>query len=837
MAKLKPLFSRIFGLAQEMREAARKAVRVVEISGPQNATLKVTIEALRPTNKVGLTGYAPRYSVKILGLEFSVSLLEDGGLLNSNKSVKALASILDAVQTKLGLYPIPTKPSAVGTVFSIAEGKNYCEISYLAVDSRFVKENGPVKAGEEGVSALVNFLARTGKFPVGFDSLPVDKLGALSKYLNHNWDGSLQEVYVCIPPEKVTAIGMEADGLSYVAESQWYALITGFGKLPWKEEKLRLLQTPRVIKPVMVGAGVFGKGTMMPLSDAAWEKMFPGIPQQMKGLPVVVADKNFVKFLSAKATPNQKGNIWIVSKLGIHDAPEFGIGEVEVEPSTLLRTSLTQAQIKAWAASIRSRTAKLLARIKEEGPSFLALRKEQIKDDGSVVLNKDEWMTRPIFRQSEAAKVRSVAALNALSEAVNVSAYQLSGYAVAPVGELEELYQLPGVSHLDVFVHPDDYEKYLLSMGRYAKTVTPGTEFVISRFPAILPTAFHQGRVLVSSKVPRCGVVIHPAVWYSKQGDFDGDTVNVRLYPGLAGLGHKLSLEDVLAASQPKGANGTDFERGKYTTILAQQYIAQSLTGLVDGGAFNQLLYHTNDNPTVAPQWDYFGGPAEDLQTLLTGVKKAVILPDKKRIARRDVLSSVLTRKASGEEVLGYFEALFPEIGKARDVHLPASQKGKIALPPSKFGIEEFVDAVREALRIAYSITIEKKGQLPEPKPGSKVELLAELTKLSKELRPDGIHVLDEHHKIAMETVRLYFAADAKAKGVTFEERVVAFAKAALASEAAHGAVESALSWAQRIYGAPLPYVEYEYILVFHDGNSGTPVPPESQNSSESPSG
>lgn len=783
-----------------------------ELSGAANTTVKrgslklgkdvisFTVKHLAPKGGIGAMGYLPRKEI-VIQLPTHVSQMVTEFHLDLQSPISRTVMGVNQIAAQFGMYPVFTKPAGIKKVYSISLKSMVEEVKYLAVDQEFVvKHNGLSAKGEEGIAAVLNFLHAKGIIPVDYVNCDRAKLGAFSKYLNHDWAGTLQDVYMCVLPKKVTVLGVEADGHAYVNETIWTQLITGFGILPWKPEKVADLKHPRVIKPVALGS-VYGKGTLVPLSDAVWNTMFPGIPATVNGKPTIVADRNFCKLVDPSKKPNAKGNTWLVSKLGLHDSPMFGIKKVMVKPSTMVRMSLTNNQIETWAEIVQANLLELEYKIQQEGPEFLALR-NIFEDDGeygaSNTLDKDAWLTQGILRNSDAVKARKEAMAGLMETSAAIPAYQFSGYAVAPTKELALLYANGTVSHLDCFVNPLDYAEFLALDGM-AELTNSETLFVIGRFPAINPMAFHQGKLIPSTLVPRRGIVCHPVVGLPKALDYDGDTLNVRFYPDFKGLGHTYSLKDIQSVPLAKGANATEFPAGDYARIMVQQIYCQSATGLVDSAALSALVSYTNSNPAVVPYWAPFEIPAEDLQTLLTGAKKAVELPEC-AIKGKDLWLKIISGKDTGWQNLSSAQVI--------ESLVKLDKKGNLRNTPIKYTMPTFTKAIESAIELAFTIEVKAPEYVFAPGKAS-IPLLSELRALDNAIRPDGLHYVDGSHSIAVETIRLYMKRIFKKASGATNPNAVANAMSSYVGFVADLAAdtksrEAALHWAQKLLGDSL---------------------------------
>jgi hypothetical protein len=439
-------------------------------------------------------------------------------------------------------------------------------------------------------------------------------------------------------------------------------------------------------------------------------------------------------------------------------------------------------------------------KIRNEGPEFLALR-NLLEDDSEfgekATLEKDAWLTQGILRSSDAVKARKEAMAGLMETSTAVPAYQFSGYAVAPTKELA-LYANGTVSHLDCFINPSDYAEFLALDGM-AELTNSETTFVIGRFPAISPLAFHQGKLIPNTLVPRRGIVCHPSVWLSKQGDHDGDTVNVRLYPDFTGLGHTYSLRDIQSIPQPKGANACEFPVGDYARIMVQQVYCQSATGLVDSAALSALVSYTNSNPAVVPYWAPFEVPAEDLQTLLTGAKKAVGLPECP-VKGKDLWLKMISGKDTGWQNLSSAQVI--------ETLFKLDKRGNLRNSPVKYTNANFIKALESAIELAFKIEVKAPEYVFAPGKAS-IPLLTELRVLDNAIRPDGLHYVDGSHSLAVETIRLYMKKIfRKASGAT-NPNAVANAIASYVGFVADLAAdtksrEAALHWAQKLLGVSI---------------------------------
>lgn len=804
--------TKIVALTKVYREGLKSTVRKAVVVHNRYA-IPVFATVVKPSANAGLMGYVPRLSVTIQ-LPSACAEMISNYMVDLATPIKLTSEVVNAVTAELKLYPVFTKPASIKKIWSYTQKAFVHELKFTAVDHAFVEKHGGLSAkGEEGVAAILNYLGMSGKLPINYLNVDRSKLGAFSKYLNHDWVGKLQEVYVCVLPKKIESLGVEADGHSYVHVANWDRMISEFGQLPWRQEKLDDLKVPRMIKPVVLGK-VYGKGTLVPLTDAQWKLMFPEIPYEVKGKLVVVADKNFCKLVDPNKQPNSKGNVWVAAKLGLHDSPMFGIKQVEVSPSTIVRTSPTTAQIEQWAVSAKMKTLELETKIKSEGPGFLALRNLNSDSDieNEFILDRDAWLTQAIFRSQDAKKAREEAMAGLLERAFAITAYQLSGYAVAPLGELAEAYANGTASHLDCFINPEDLKEFLGLEG-LRELVNEDTMYVIGRFPAISPLAFNQGKLIPSTLVPRRGIVVHPVVWLSKQGDQDGDTVNVRYYPDFPGVGHKYSLKDIQSVPQPKGANATEFPQGNYASIMVQQMYCQSATGIIDTAALSAVMNYTNNSPAVLPMWNAFQQPAEDLQTLLTGAKKSVELPEAP-VKGKDLWLKILCGKDSGGwqnlSASQVIETLFK-----------FDRKGNLRNSHYKYTDATFVDAIEYAIETAFKIEV-KAPEYRFAKGISKaVPMLSELRNLDSAMRPDGLHYAEGTHSLAVETIKLYFErVFRKPAGgynpAALKNAIASYIGFVVDMPADTSAREAALHWAQKLLGEPLSQVvpEISYHLV-----------------------
>lgn len=801
--------SKIKGLTKVFSEGLKSTVHKTVVFHDKNA-IQVVATVVKRSANAGLMGYVPRYEVVVQLPAVYAEMIKDYKV-HLQTPIHKTAEVVNTIASQLGLYPVFTKPASVKKIWSYSAKAMVHEIKYYAVDRNFVTKHGGLSAiGEEGIAAVLNYLS-DGKLPVNYQSVDRSKLGAFSKYLNHDWSGALQDVYVCVLPKKVEVLGVEADGHAYMPAANWDRMVSGFGKLPWKQEKIADLKSPRMIKPVTLG-NVFGKGTLVPLSDAEWSTMFPGVPHEVKGLPVIVGDKNFCKLVKSDVAPNSKGNVWLTAKLGLHDSPMFGIKKVDVAPSTTVRMSLTPSQIEMWGNVMRLNTQELEMKVLSEGPEFLAFRNLNSDSDieSDFVLDRDAWLTQAIFRSQDAKKAREEAMAGLLERASTIPAYQFSGYAVAPMGELAEMYANGTVSHLDCFINPKDLEEYL-SLEGHRELVSADTKYVIGRFPAISPAAFHKGRLIPSALVPRRGIVSHPVVGKPKALDYDGDTLNVRFYPDFPeGFGHEYSLADVQSIPLAKGATASEFPQGNFARIMVQQVYCQSATGMVDTAALSAVMNYTNSSPAVLPDWTAFEMPEEDLQTLLTGAKKAVELPSAS-VKGKDLWLKIITGKDAGWQQTSasqVIESLFK-----------FDRKGNLRNSHTKYTNATFINALEYAVELAFRIEVKAPEYGFAVSNNKSVPLLSELRNLDAAMRPDGLHYAEGAHALAVETIRLYFAR-------TFRKPAGGYNPAALKDALASyisfvvdmacdaSAREAALHWAQKLLGEPLSQVVPE--LCYH---------------------
>lgn len=806
---------KIKGLTKVFSEGLKSSVKKTVVFHNKKA-IQVVGTVVKRSARAGLMGYIPRIEVVIqLPAEYA-EVIKDYKV-HLQTPVNKTAEVVNTVADQLGWYPVFTKPSSVKKIWSYSAKEMVHEIKYYAVDRDFVTKHGGLAAkGEEGIAAVLNFLSN-GKLPVNYHNVDRSKLGAFSKYLNHDWSGTLQDVYVCVLPKKVEVLGVEADGHAYMPAANWDRVISGFGELPWKQAKIADLKSPRMIKPVILG-NVFGKGTLVPLSDVEWSAMFPGMPHEVKGLPVIVGDKNFCKLVDPSVKPNSKGNTWVSAKLGLHDSPMFGIKKVDVAPSTLVRMSLTQSQIEMWGNVMKLNTQELEMKILSEGPEFLAFRNLNSDSDieSDFILDRDAWLTQAIFRSQDAKKAREEAMAGLLERVAAVPAYQFSGYAVAPMGELAEMYADGTVSHLDCFINPLDLEEFLGLEG-HRELVSPDTLYVIGRFPAISPLAFNQGKLIPSYLVPRRGVVVHPYVWLTKSGDMDGDTVNIRLYPDLTDVGHTYSLEEIQSIPLAKGANASEFSKGNYASIMVQQVYCQSATGMVDTAALSAVMNYTNNSPAVVPDWTAFEQPAEDLQTLLTGAKKAVELPSAP-VKGKDLWLKILTGKDAGWQQTSASQVI--------ENLFKLDRKGNLRNSHTKYTNETFINALEYAVELAFTIEVKVPEYGFAASSNKSVPLLSELRSLDAAMRPDGLHYAEGAHALAVETIRLYIARTFRKPAggnnpAALKDALASYISFVVDMAADAGAREAALHWAQKLLGEPLSQVVPElcYHLVVKPGN------------------
>ncbi len=768
----------------------------------------------------GLMGAIPMVEVEtLLPLEGFPTLMavneEEENVLQFDRPVGELREVVNSVKEKTGLCEGPTKPSAIKKKFSIAEKLTASIFKYQAVSAAFVQKwaGAAAIAGEEGITAIVNFLYVNGLFPVTMEEAR-NKIGSLGKYLNHGWVGSLQDITLVVLKDKVVSLEKEADGHAYVRQSDWIKMIDRFGALPWDVEKIVSLLGPRMIKPIVVG-NAFGKGTLVPLSDKEFAEKF-AIPAYHGDKVLIVGDKNFVKFFNSnKVKEDQQGNLWMHAKMGLHDAPIFGIKKVQVTPSTLLRLSLTEAQVKVWAKYADKNLKELISKIQKEGVQSLLSAPSENDEGEEYMLEKDQILTQALFLETTAKRALAVVKEKIIEKVFSIPAYQFSGYAVAPFGDIEKAYQDGRACHLDVFINPLDKEVFMNLPGflKYVRKVLGGRPiFTIGRFPAISPLAFNQGRVFTHESVPRGGVVVHPANWMSKQGDFDGDTVNIRLYP-FQGVGHKLTLEKINSVPQPKGATAGEFPVGDFARVLAQGFVAQNITGLCDNKAFNALVLHSNVKPSELPAWGAFTEAAELLQMPLDGIKKPIVFPENEPVSGKENWIKLITGKEfSPSRGTGSWKS--SSVKEVTETLFKKNKKGEIVTPKRYLLLK---DSMVAAITLANSVTLEKPEYQKSPeKSGDIVPLITDLSLLEKAMRVNGVEFEDGLHSISVEMIRSFIEMEfRKPYEVVVSEL---FGYYASEGDFRHYHREKLLHWCQKLIGKPLnqvaSHLEYKLRIV-----------------------
>lgn len=451
--------------------------------------------------------------------------------------------------------------------------------------------------------------------------IEADDIGKMFKYGNHEWFGNPLAVLV---KRIATADSGDSryDGMAFCAISEYRRLIDIESlRDVWAEEKIKLLEEPRVIKPVLFGPAVFGKGILVPIPDREFISRGGSLGEP---IPMILADDNFVK-LSDPQKEIQPGVY--LGWMGIHDAPVFAEADIrKITASVLLRLVFDKKEQQLVNDEFTKNLQSLRKRAMAEGLDFLISENFTGEEEDEDCLEKDLWLHQAIFTGKLAAKKKQVIARKAMNYVFNLKAVFSSGYAVSPTGSLADRYTNGRYKFNTVLLHPAQFKAFRKKVGadRKADAVTA----TVLRHPKLHLLGAWECQVMADPLVPRGAVVVHPDLWMNLgMGDHDGDTVTIyKFRNGVIGAA-PLTQEMAQAFPKVKGATPGTFKGARLEQIIASAMACQAAVGYIDSLAFMaQLDNHLKGKEVVteamAAGFDLRG--LFETQTLLTGIKKPV---------------------------------------------------------------------------------------------------------------------------------------------------------------------------------------------------------------------
>lgn len=557
------------------------------------------------------------------------------------------------------------------------------ERSFPGMKITFTRPDSYVQKGSKGVATFALIPAKRvalrslrlmGLFPSV--KVPLDKLGGLSKYLNHGWVGKPTVVEVAI-----IANDPRRDGNAFCRRADFHRIVN-VESLPgiWQQGKITQLAKARVVKPVLFGESLFAKGTLVPVSDEEWVKL--GGSLEESPVPVVLADRNFVKFLDESTMlPSGRYAAWC----GLHDAPQFAAGEERrIGFSTILRMFFDD--LNKVKEELLANLGDLRDRLTKEGYEWLVSTQVE---DSQEVLEKDKWISQAIFSARKAKEKLGLIQKKMFQYVFSLKARFISGYAVAPFGSIREDYDSGKFRITDLLVHPADYRVYARNLGVSAAEAEEGIVVTTIRFPKLHVHGAWKGRLKADARAPRGGIIVSE-IWAKLGfGDYDGDTVSCyRFNSGVTGV-VPLTRRVLDEFPEIKGKTLGSFTPDAHE-VLASGLSCQALTGVVDSISFaNQLQIHCTGR-VLSP---LLGIP--EMQTILDGIKKPITsdwfspipsLPLWSKIVRgKDAfVGKVQWWEASTEAVSAYapnniYKDVFLEtlkLAKALYIVAPANQGG-----------------------------------------------------------------------------------------------------------------------------------------------------------------